>query len=97
MLEKHYRDMQDMEFRSSRQIMDAADPWRQAHRESALRIAVELANEGVISKKDAVSRIDPPRSINCCIRPSIPRQARSRRHRPAGLARCGRRRNRVSR
>jgi len=35
-------------------------PWRQAHaRKRALRIAVERANEGLISRRDAVSRIDP--------------------------------------
>ena len=38
---------------------------------AALRIAVELANEGLISKNDAVSRIDPASLDHCCIRPSI--------------------------
>ena len=34
MLEKHYRDMQDIEFTiAARQALDAADPHRQAHRQ----------------------------------------------------------------
>src|SRR5208337_46550 len=37
---------------------------------AALRIAVELANEGLISKKDAVSRIDPA-SLDQLLHPTI--------------------------
>src|SRR5437879_650017 len=37
---------------------------------AALRIAVELANEGLISKKDAVSRIDPA-SLDQLLHPAI--------------------------
>ena len=46
-LEKHYRDMQDIEFTiAERQALDAADALRQAHRQAALKIAVDLAEEG---------------------------------------------------
>src|SRR6266576_204040 len=57
MLEKHYRDMQDMEF-----TVEQGKLWMLQTRggkrtaKAALRIAVELANEGLISKKEAVSR-----------------------------------------
>jgi pyruvate,orthophosphate dikinase len=71
MLEKHYRDMQDMEF-----TVEQGKLWMLQTRggkrtaKAALRIAVELANEGVISKKDAVSRIDPA-SLDQLLHPTI--------------------------
>jgi pyruvate,orthophosphate dikinase len=52
------------------QAVDAADPQRQAHREGALRIAVDLANEGLITKKDAITRIDPA-SLDQLLHPTI--------------------------
>src|SRR5258707_12335521 len=60
LLEKHYRDMQDMEF-----TVEQGKLWMPQTRggkrtaKAALRIAVELANEGLVSKHDAGSRIDP--------------------------------------
>src|SRR5438045_9134305 len=60
LLEKHYRDMQDMEFtveQGKLWMLQTRSGKRTAR--AALRIAVELANEGVISKKEAVTRIDP--------------------------------------
>ena len=40
---------------------------------AALRIAVELAQEKLISKEEAVTRVAiPPRSTSSYIRPSIP-------------------------
>jgi pyruvate, orthophosphate dikinase len=71
LLEKHYRDMQDMEF-----TVEEGKLWMLQTRggkrtaKAALRIAVELANEGVISKKDAVSRIDPA-SLDQLLHPTI--------------------------
>ncbi|MCY0464278.1 hypothetical protein OVW20_29275, partial [Klebsiella pneumoniae] len=59
-LERHYRDMQDLEF-----TVEQGKLWMLQTRsgkrtaKAALRIAVELANEGLISKSDAVLRIDP--------------------------------------
>src|SRR5471032_3153828 len=70
-LEKHYRDMQDMEF-----TVEDGKLWMLQTRggkrtaKAAIRIAVELANEGVISKKDAVSRIDPA-SLDQLLHPTI--------------------------
>jgi len=77
LLEKHYRDMQDMEFTVEQgKTVDAANRGGKAHRpRRALRIAVELANEGLISKKGrGVADSTPHRSINCCTRPSIPQR-----------------------
>src|SRR3979409_2408896 len=71
MLEKHYRDMQDMEF-----TVEQGKLWMLQTRggkrtaKAPLRIAVELANEGLISKKDAVSRIDPA-SLDQLLHPTI--------------------------
>src|SRR6266404_2923317 len=76
LLEKHYRDMQDMEF-----TVEQGKLWMLQTRggkrtaKAALRIAVELANEGLISKKDAVSRIDPA-SLDQLLHPTIDPQAK---------------------
>ena len=71
LLEKHYRDMQDMEF-----TVEQGKLWMLQTRggkrtaKAALRIAVELANEGLISKKEAVTRIDPA-SLDQLLHPAI--------------------------
>jgi pyruvate, orthophosphate dikinase len=71
LLEKHYRDMQDMEF-----TVEQGKLWMLQTRsgkrtaKAALRIAVELANEGLISRKDAVMRIDPA-SLDQLLHPTI--------------------------
>ena len=76
LLEKHYRDMQDMEF-----TIEQGKLWMLQTRggkrtaKAALRIAVELANEGLISKKDAVMRIDPA-SLDQLLHPTIDPSAR---------------------
>ncbi|MBR0787593.1 pyruvate, phosphate dikinase [Bradyrhizobium manausense] len=70
-LEKHYRDMQDMEF-----TVEQGKLWMLQTRggkrtaKAALRIAVELANEGLITKKEAVTRIDPA-SLDQLLHPTI--------------------------
>src|SRR5471030_2214072 len=59
-LERHYRDMQDMEFTVEQNklwMLQTRNGKRTA--KAALRIAVELANEGLISKNEAILRIDP--------------------------------------
>ena len=59
-LERHYRDMQDMEFtveRGKLWMLQTRNGKRTA--KAALRIAVELANEKLISKEEAVLRVEP--------------------------------------
>src|SRR3979411_2353392 len=59
-LEKHYRDMQDLEFtveRGKLWMLQTRGGKRTAT--AALRIAVELANEGLIGRDEAVTRVDP--------------------------------------
>ena len=59
-LEKHYRDMQDMEFtieRGKLYMLQTRNGKRTAA--AALKIAVDLVNEGLISEEDAVLKVDP--------------------------------------
>jgi pyruvate,orthophosphate dikinase len=60
LLEKHYRDMQDLEFtieRGKLWMLQTRNGKRTAR--AALRVAVEMANEGLISREDAITRCDP--------------------------------------
>lgn len=59
-VEKHYKDMQDMEFTiqgGKLYILQTRNGKRTAV--AALRIAIEMEKEGLIDKKTAVLRIDP--------------------------------------
>jgi len=70
-LEMHYRDMQDLEFtveRGKLWMLQTRNGKRTA--KASLRIAVELANEGLISKDEAVSRVDPA-SLDQLLHPTI--------------------------
>jgi pyruvate,orthophosphate dikinase len=70
-LEKHYRDMQDMEFtveQGKLWMLQTRNGKRTA--KAALRIAVDFANEGLITKKDAITRIDPA-SLDQLLHPTI--------------------------
>ncbi|SFH97974.1 pyruvate, phosphate dikinase [Bradyrhizobium sp. Gha] len=75
LLEKHYRDMQDMEFtveQGKLWMLQTRSGKRTAR--AALRIAVELANEGLITKQEAVTRIDPA-SLDQLLHPTIDPEA----------------------
>ena len=59
-LEKHYKDMQDMEFTIERGklfFLQTRNGKRTAN--AALQIAVDLVNEGMITEKEAVLRVEP--------------------------------------
>jgi pyruvate,orthophosphate dikinase len=59
-LEKHYRNVQDLEFTIERgrlYMLQTRDAKRTAA--AAVRIAVDMVDEGVISKEEAVARIEP--------------------------------------
>ncbi|NLG52921.1 MAG: pyruvate, phosphate dikinase, partial [Clostridiales bacterium] len=59
-LEKHYRDMQDMEFTIEKGklfMLQTRNGKRTAA--AALKIAVDLVNEGMITKEEAVLKVDP--------------------------------------
>ncbi|TIV99798.1 MAG: pyruvate, phosphate dikinase [Mesorhizobium sp.] len=76
-LEKHYRDMQDLEFtieRGKLWMLQTRSGKRTA--KAALKIAVEMARDGLISKEEAVARIDPA-SLDQLLHPTIdPKAAR---------------------
>ncbi|KJE36019.1 pyruvate phosphate dikinase [Thalassospira sp. HJ] len=59
-LESHYRDMQDMEFtvESGKLYMLQTRAGKRTAK-AALRIAVEMCRDGVISQKDAIMRVNP--------------------------------------
>jgi pyruvate, orthophosphate dikinase len=60
LLERHYRDMQDIEFtveRGALWMLQTRSGKRTA--KAALRIAVDMAREGLISEEEAVLRVDP--------------------------------------
>lgn len=60
LLETHYRDMQDIEF-----TVQQGKLWMLQTRagkrtaKAALKIAVDMANEGLITQEEAVARVDP--------------------------------------
>ena len=59
-LEKHYREVQDVEFtveRSKLWMLQTRDSKRTA--QAAVRIAADLADEGLITREEAVQRISP--------------------------------------
>ena len=70
-LERHYRDMQDLEF-----TVEQGKLWMLQTRsgkrtaKAALRIAVELAQEKLISKEEAVTRVDPA-ALDQLLHPTI--------------------------
>jgi pyruvate,orthophosphate dikinase len=70
-LEKHYRDMQDLEF-----TVEQGKLWMLQTRsgkrtaKAALRIAVELANEGLITREEAVTRVEP-QALDQLLHPTI--------------------------
>ncbi len=70
-LERHYRDMQDLEF-----TVEQGKLWMLQTRsgkrtgKAALRIAVDLANEKLITKAEAVARLDPA-ALDQLLHPTI--------------------------
>ncbi|HTN96142.1 MAG TPA: pyruvate, phosphate dikinase, partial [Nordella sp.] len=75
-LEGHYRDMQDLEFtieRGKLWMLQTRSGKRTA--KAALRIAVDMAETGMITSNEAVCRIDPA-SLDQLLHPTIDPRAR---------------------
>ncbi len=75
-LEKHYRDMQDMEFT----IQDGKLYMLQTRNgkrtgAAALKIAVDMVNEGLIDKKTAVTRVEP-QQLDALLHPTLDPKAK---------------------
>ncbi len=70
-LEEHYMDMQDVEFTIQKNklwILQTRNGKRTTN--AAIKIAVDLVNEGVISKKEALIRINPE-SLEQLLHPTL--------------------------
>jgi pyruvate,orthophosphate dikinase len=75
-LEQHYRDVQDMEFtieRGKLWMLQTRDSKRTA--QAAVRIAVDMAEEGVITRQEAVMRVTPDQ-VDFFLHPQFDRQAK---------------------
>ena len=71
LLERHYRDLQDMEFTVERGVLWMLQT-RNGKRttKAALKIAIDMANEGLITREEAVRRIDPA-SLDQLLHPTL--------------------------
>lgn len=70
-LENHYKDMQDMEFTvEDRKLYMLQTRNGKRTAAAAVKVAVDLVNEGLIEKKDAVLRIEPDQ-INQLLHPTF--------------------------
>jgi len=70
-LERHFRDVQDLEFtieRGTLYLLQTRRGQRTGH--AAVRIACEMVDEGVITEEEAVARI-PPNDLNQLLHPTI--------------------------
>jgi pyruvate,orthophosphate dikinase len=70
-LEHHYRDMQDLEFtveRGKLWMLQTRSGKRTAR--AALKIAVDLAEEGLITRREAVTRVEPA-ALDQLLHPTI--------------------------
>ena len=74
-LENHYRDMQDMEFTIERGklfMLQTRNGKRTA--QAALKIAVDLVNEGMITKEEAILKVDP-KQLDSLLHPTFEAKA----------------------
>jgi len=70
-LEKHYRDMQDLEFTVQKDklfMLQTRSGKRTA--KAALKIAVDMVNEGLITQEEALLRVDP-QSLDQLLHPTL--------------------------
>jgi pyruvate, orthophosphate dikinase len=70
-LERHYRDMQDIEFTVERgrlYMLQTRNGKRTA--KAALKVAVDMASEGLITREEAILRVDPA-SLDQLLHPTI--------------------------
>ena len=76
-LEKHYGDMQDIEFTvqdNKLYLLQTRNGKRTA--EAAIKIAVDMVNEGKINTNDALTRVEPE-SLNQLLHPTLDNNAKS--------------------
>ena len=74
-LEEHYKDMQDIEFTiENKKLYMLQTRTGKRTAQAAINIAVELVNEGVIDKDEAILRIEP-NSLNQLLHPTFEQKA----------------------
>jgi len=76
LLERHYRDMQDMEFtveRGKLWMLQTRNGKRTT--KAALKIAIDMATEGLIGRDEAIRRIDPA-SLDQLLHPTLDPEAK---------------------
>ncbi len=74
-LERHFRDLQDMEFTIERGTLYMLQTRRgQRSGQAAVRVACEMVDEELISEEEAVARI-PPNDLNQLLHPTIDSQS----------------------
>ena len=70
-LEKHYRDMQDVEFTiENRRLWMLQTRSGKRTAKAAVKMAVDMANEGLISKQEAVMRVTP-KQVDALLHPQF--------------------------
>jgi len=70
-LEKHYKDMQDMEFTIERGklfMLQTRNGKRTA--QAAIKIAVDLVSEGMVTKEEAIMKVDP-KQLDALLHPNF--------------------------
>lgn len=75
-LEKHYRDMQDIEFTIEKQrlfLLQTRNGKRTAH--AAVKVAVDMVEEGLITQNEALLRVEP-NQLKQLLHPSIDPKAK---------------------
>ncbi len=78
-LEKHYRDMQDIEFtieEGKLYLLQTRTGKRTGF--AAVRMAVEMVEEGLIDEKEAILRIDPAEQLTQLLQPIFDPQAKAK-------------------
>jgi pyruvate,orthophosphate dikinase len=78
LLERHYRDMQDVEFtieEGKLYILQTRSGKRTGF--AAVRIAVEMAEEGLITEDEAILRIDPAEQLSQLLQPIFDLKAKA--------------------
>lgn len=73
-LEKHYKDMQDMEFtieQGKLYFLQTRNGKRTA--QSALKIAVDMVEEGLITKEEAILKVDP-KQLDTLLHPNFDKE-----------------------
>jgi pyruvate,orthophosphate dikinase len=78
-LEKHYRDMQDIEFTiENNRLFMLQTRVGKRNGPAAVRMAVDMLKEKLIKKEDAVLRVTPDKSYSPLLPPSNGPKAKSR-------------------